>query len=335
MRASGCSALAVLVALVAGCHEHRASPEPGSAALGSSSHATGSSGSATSDPWSGPRAPSDVPDLAERRALVDEACPAVTGPYFFQLDKAGKTSYLLGTRHLSVALSEFPPVVTERLRGAQLVVFEIDPADKSHGSETTVQLREQLGPELWKRLVKIVGEGNAAALANAKPAEAMITMMALYEDPTRQLEADIEHVATDKDIKMRGLETSQFQDELLDKLLDLRMLRAALASTPDRHELADETVRDLRSYCSGAESSPGMDARTRKQLVAAGYTAAEIDAVDEQIVYARNRRWIPQLEQLFAGGGVFVAVGADHLLGDRGVVHLLEQRGFKAKRVTR
>jgi uncharacterized protein YbaP (TraB family) len=51
-------------------------------------------------------------------------------------------------------------------------------------------------------------------------------------------------------------------------------------------------------------------------------------------VFSRNRDWIPKLEKLFAQGDVFVAVGADHLIGDKGVIKLLEARGFTAKRIT-
>ena len=62
---------------------------------------------------------------------------------------------------------------------------------------------------------------------------------------------------------------------------------------------------------------------------------AEIDKLDEKLVYARNDDWIPKLEKLFATGGVFVAVGADHLSGPRGVIALLAARGFKVTRVTK
>jgi uncharacterized protein YbaP (TraB family) len=69
--------------------------------------------------------------------------------------------------------------------------------------------------------------------------------------------------------------------------------------------------------------------------MASGYTKAEIDAIDEQMVFQRNSDWIPKLEKLFEKGDVFVAVGADHLSGERGVVSLLTKRGFTIKRVAR
>jgi uncharacterized protein YbaP (TraB family) len=77
-----------------------------------------------------------------------------------------------------------------------------------------------------------------------------------------------------------------------------------------------------------------MDADGRAKMVKAGYSNAELDAMDEELVFARNRSWIPQLEKLFEQSGVFVAVGADHLIGNKGVPALLEARGMKVKRLT-
>jgi uncharacterized protein YbaP (TraB family) len=78
-----------------------------------------------------------------------------------------------------------------------------------------------------------------------------------------------------------------------------------------------------------------MDPPTRTKMLAAGYTTVELDAMDEELVYARNRDWIPKLEKMFEQGNVFVAVGADHLQGTRGVISLLQARGFTTKRITR
>ena len=52
------------------------------------------------------------------------------------------------------------------------------------------------------------------------------------------------------------------------------------------------------------------------------------------ILGKRNRAWVPQIEQLHADGGAFVAVGAGHLVGPANVVDLLAERGFTVTRVT-
>ncbi|MCB1888391.1 MAG: TraB/GumN family protein [Rhodocyclaceae bacterium] len=53
----------------------------------------------------------------------------------------------------------------------------------------------------------------------------------------------------------------------------------------------------------------------------------------ERVLFARNRRFVERLEPLLRQGRVFAAFGALHLFGDRGVLSLLEQRGFRLRRL--
>lgn len=55
--------------------------------------------------------------------------------------------------------------------------------------------------------------------------------------------------------------------------------------------------------------------------------------LDHELLFERNHRWIPRLKKQLSHGGVFVAVGAAHLSGENGVLHLLEKEGFKVRRV--
>ena len=52
-------------------------------------------------------------------------------------------------------------------------------------------------------------------------------------------------------------------------------------------------------------------------------------------MFARNRRWLPAIEQAVRGGGAFVAVGCSHLIGDQGLVALLRARGLAVTRMER
>jgi len=117
------------------------------------------------------------------------------------------------------------------------------------------------------------------------------------------------------------------------ELLDLRMLKVTIMGTPDRASLERDAVADLSEYCAGTDDNPGMDARTTKHLKAGGYTDAEIVRLDERLLDDRNRAWIPKLEVLLAKGGVFVVVGADHLIGARGVIATLAAKGYKTSRI--
>ena len=77
-----------------------------------------------------------------------------------------------------------------------------------------------------------------------------------------------------------------------------------------------------------------MDAKMKQQMRASGYTDAELATMDDQLLYSRNRDWIPKLEKILAPGDVFVAVGADHLIGPRGVIAQLRAKGFATARIS-
>ncbi len=301
---------------------------------------SGSAGSAAPDPSAAGGAqvaasePAPPPDREAIKAIADQACPRVAAPYYYRLEEAGKVSHALGTRHLGVSLAKLPAYVTQQIKRSSLVVFETAPGDDGEGTPAaTVSLPTALGPQLWQRYRTLVGAANAALVEQAPPTIALLALMLTYEDTSALLDIEIEQLAAAARLETRGLESSAFQAELLDEVLDLRMLRAVLAGTPDRAALQRQSAEALTEYCAGADETPGIDGRTRAQLVAGGYSAAEIAALDEKLVDARNRAWIPKLEQLLASGNVFVVVGADHLIGERGVVKLLRAKGWKTTRI--
>lgn len=287
------------------------------------------------DPWQVADRPDDPPDLGERHRIANEVCPAVTGAYFFRIEKAGKVSHILGTRHVGVSLAKFPKPVHDAIASAKLAVFEVAPGDDSDLPQPKVFLPDELGPDLWKHYQTLVGERTAQALQSTSPSVAVLAMMVLYEDIGATLDIEIERQVTAANIPTQGLESSEFQDRLLNKVLDLRMLRAAVAQTKNRDEIATESRDDLAQYCAGSDDKPGMDDDMRAELLASGYTEAELTRIDEEMVFARNADWIPKLEKLLRQDKVFIAVGADHLTGPRGVVALLAKRGYKLTRITK
>jgi uncharacterized protein YbaP (TraB family) len=292
----------------------------------------------TVDPWQtqpSESAPvSHEPGMIANHLRAEKACPKVTAPYFYSVEKAGKKSVILGTRHIGVGLAKMPGVVTDRLSAAKLAVLETPPDnDDPPPDKPGPSLADAVGADQWKHFEELVGHDAAEVAEHAKPSVAIAGLTGIYEDVTQTLDVEIEQFAQAHSIPIQGLETNEFQDKLLDKLLDLRMLKTTISQTKDRVELEDESRDDLASYCAGADHDPGMDANMKKQMRAAGYTENEIAALDDQMLYARNREWIPKLEKILAKGDVFVAVGSDHLIGPRGIIVLLGAKGFKTMRI--
>ena len=54
---------------------------------------------------------------------------------------------------------------------------------------------------------------------------------------------------------------------------------------------------------------------------------------EQDFVVARNKRMAERLADHLDGGGAFIAVGALHLPGEQGLVHLMEESGYRVSRV--
>ncbi|MDX2087730.1 MAG: TraB/GumN family protein [Kofleriaceae bacterium] len=279
------------------------------------------------DPWAKPAEPS----------LADTVCPKVLAPYFYRIEKDGKVSHMLGTRHIGVALYKMPPVVVERLKASTVFVSEVGPEDRQNGPNIparVIPLSEQLGPELWKRYRELGGDALADDVVREKPSTALLRLMVKYEDLASALDNELEQLAREQGLKLTGLETSMFQDRLINRWLDLRMLRAYLAHTESLDEIRTDTGEDVGNYCKGVDDQPGIDGKQRADMLDSGYTEAELAKLDQELLFDRNRDWIPKLAPILAAGGAFIAVGADHLRGEQGVPSLLRAEGYKVERVT-
>jgi uncharacterized protein YbaP (TraB family) len=326
--------LVIALALLVGCKQSqpKAKPQPAT-----ERKAIAAQGSAATDPWATePKAnPDDPPTFTMRHELADKACPTVTGPYFFRIEKDGKVSHILGTRHLGVPLTKFPKPVHDAISSAKLAVFEVAPGDDSDLPQKKINVREELGPELFTHYEELVGKDTAHTLERTTPSVAILAMLVMYEDIGAQLDMEIQNQVQEAKIPTKGLERSEFQDRLLNKLLDLRALKAAVKGTKDRAEIQKDSHDDISEYCAGTDDKPGMDDDDRQDMLDAGYTPAELDQIDEEMVFKRNADWIPKLEKILETDHTFIAVGADHLTGPRGVVAMLEKRGYKLTRITK
>ena len=128
---------------------------------------------------------------------------------------------------------------------------------------------------------------------------------------------------------VHGLETIEEQVGVFAGLPEadqVALLDAALALNAE----VDRLYEDMkRAYLAGdldalqqiaeeqqATSDPALEAR-----------------LEDRLIGSRNRRMAERLTVHLTRGGAFVAVGALHLSGDAGVLHLLEQQGYRVERV--
>lgn len=80
--------------------------------------------------------------------------------------------------------------------------------------------------------------------------------------------------------------------------------------------------------------SSGDPVRLQEVINKANAGMRMIEVLDEKILYGRNPAMLAKIESYLAGDQIhFVAVGAMHLVGKRGLVEMLKAKGFEVKQL--
>jgi uncharacterized protein YbaP (TraB family) len=303
--------LAIVAAAAMACDRSQDRAKPGAAPV---------TQSGSTDPWN---APAPAKDPLKR-------------PLFWQLEKDGKTSYLLGTIHVGVdPNTRLPDIVWQKLEASPGFAMETD-VSKAAGLDLTRKdgktLKDELGAERWKKLEDAVGKRQAAAMMNMKPMMPA-TLLSLRGLPsTPPMDGVLHGRAENLKKKIVFLEPVETQISILEKWMDARMLGEML----DDLATHDQGIQDmLAAYIAGdGDKMVALHDSERELWKKHGRTDAEFAESMNDLLYKRNASWIEAIEKLHAEGGSFIAVGGAHTVGPKSVVDLLEQKGFKVTRIT-
>jgi uncharacterized protein YbaP (TraB family) len=120
-----------------------------------------------------------------------------------------------------------------------------------------------------------------------------------------------------------GLETADDQVEVLFNSTSLkRQAEMLVQAAKDKDKNFAELMRVNRCY-----RAQDMDCILASMATEGDYTAAEMD----QLLYKRNDKWIAELPALMAKQPIFIAVGAGHLPGAKGLLQQLQDKGYLVK----
>jgi uncharacterized protein YbaP (TraB family) len=215
-------------------------------------------------------------------------------PFLWRVDAPGAgPSYLLGTFHLGVAPAEvLPPSVFAKLDGARVVVLEVDIAvPEALGIERQPPgrtLEQDMTPEQWTRLVaamKLDADG-AAKLQEIKMWALVTTMVQGLLPETETIDGAVQDRARGADKPLVFLEDIRTQAKLLEKYMTVDLMLALLA---DQEGKKQELLAQADAYKSGDELR-----MFNESLSPAVMTNAQ---QREDVVFARNRRWLPGVER--------------------------------------
>jgi uncharacterized protein YbaP (TraB family) len=285
-------------------------------------------------------APAPVPIAPVVEPVVARATP---GLFLYEVRGDQGSSHLLGTIHLGFGFDEvLTPDARRRFETATRVMTEADigAADPERLLQAALlppehSLRRVLGEPTWQKLlVRIDTQIPPPLLDRLEPW--LPTVMLGLEDLGQaldELKPGSEHRLMDvelvKEANQRGKQIAHF--ETVEEQI----------AVFDSISL-DEQVRELARSLENAGSAQarallsGFSAGDEDALSKALFDEAELASSPsfyDKVLFDRNARWLPVIEREIARGGAFIAVGAGHLLGERGLVAELKRRGYTVSRV--
>lgn len=250
-------------------------------------------------------------------------------------------SHLLGTIHVAdPRVTKLPPPVARELKAARSFTVEVglEPSNLTALASRMVFLDGRdlpgvAGAELFDKAAGIVAKLGVPepVFRLFKPWAAALLLSMPRQDPTQVLDYVLARIATEQGKPVYELESVFEQVEAFEGMAEQDQI-ALFRHAVDNHERLPRAIsrlvdawlaRDLAAMwrISREGDNEGEEARRLNDL----FTRRVIDE--------RNTRMAERMQARLQEGGAFVAVGALHLYGDRGVLSLLERRGWRVTRV--
>jgi uncharacterized protein YbaP (TraB family) len=244
-----------------------------------------------------------------------------------------KGSYLFGTMHLiEKQYFIFPDKLEKIVKKTDKLVMELAGLPNQLEAMKYVTLtegtfadffsKEQMDSILvWaKSELNMSEEAFTKTMSKIKPF--VVVQMATqihFMGKTESYEMSFEKIARENDIAIAGFETIAEQMGIFDKM-----------TKEQQTEMVMETIRDPKK---GIEVTQKMQKLYQGQNVDSLYLMIQEEGgtiTEDQatILDDRNERWIPMIEEMAKKEKLFIAVGAGHLGGPKGVIRLLEQKGY-------
>lgn len=136
----------------------------------------------------------------------------------------------------------------------------------------------------------------------------------------KSYEVELEAIAENKKLEIKGLETVAEQLGIFDVLSDDQQVEMVMAVIRSEGSSGLEEIEKIMLLFAD------QDIDGLYQMIADD--ADFMEGMNDILLDDRNKRWIPMIEQMITEKSTFIAVGAGHLGGPNGVIRLLEAKGY-------
>jgi uncharacterized protein len=291
-----------------------------------------------------------APDRLDRITDAADAVPFARGNYW-QATRGDEVITIIGTYHFDDPRHDATlAVVAPKIAASATVLVEAGPEEEAALLDLMAQepdlmmivdgptLIDRLPPATWEALSRALGQRGIPGFMAAKfqPWYVAVLLaippcaMAEMTDP-KGLDGLVIETAQAKGIPVRGLEPFDTVFRIFDTMTEAELI-TMIDSTLALDDRADDYSATLADSYFAGESRMIWEFMRDQSYALPGYTPAQVDAefarMEEVLMNARNRSWIPVLTEAAAQGPVFAAFGALHLSGEDGVLNLLQQEGF-------
>ncbi len=268
-----------------------------------------------------------------------------------------KCSYIVGTYHLAPAsFADSIPGAKSALEEVEQVCGEVDMVDMAspEGQAKVIQammlpegksLSELFSTDELAKLNAFMMNVLGADLSNPMIAAQMgkMTPMAIQNqlqllqymkmvpnfNPAALIDSHFQQEAMKMGKSVMGFETLDFQISVLYKGATLQRQKELLVCMLDNQEYNMMLMKELTRAYFTQDMAAILGVVEEKLGNGCDTTPEE----DEALVYGRNADWVEKIPSIVSDKSTLFVVGAAHLPGERGVIKLLEAKGYRVEAV--
>lgn len=242
-------------------------------------------------------------------------------------------SYIFGTFHMmckeDISFSENLQKAIDR---SEEIYFEMDLDDLSNtlgalllmNMKDGITLKDLYTPEEYEKVENYFRDSLKTPLSIVHRMKPLFLQAMLYPklmpcNNMSGIEQELIKIAKEKNKEIKGLETIAFQASVFDSIPYDVQAKELLKGIDSLKSYTEEFQNMLTIYKN--QSLTGIDSLFVKGDFGLGES-------QEVLLDKRNINWVEQLRTIMAEKSVFVAVGAGHLPGKKGVLALLKDEGY-------
>jgi hypothetical protein len=264
------------------------------------------------------------------------AFPFEESSLLWKIDGPGvkKGCYLFGTMHLiEKDYFVFPKSLQQIVKKTDVLIMELNGIPKQATIKSALQLQtgsffDYFTAEQNDSIIRwavsnlhMDSTNFKTFIAPMKPfvmAQLMAQMQ--FKKSVESYEMTFENLAKNENIPIVGLETAEEQLKFIDQLpkaIQVSMVMETIRLGDNSHAKLIEFEQTYQSQ--------NIDAIHLLMQDETGFVANE----QTTLVDNRNANWIPKIETYMHKNKTFIAVGAGHLGGEKGLIRLLQAKGYR------